>query len=278
MKKLKPAVLIHLLAWFIALMWILPFLGVFMTSIRPLNEILHGWWNFESFNPTLYNYVEAWADPMFPLWRGELNSLIVAIPATILPLFIGALSAYAFTRFSFALKNYLFLILVLLMAMPLQSVIIPLFIMMNDWGLINNYLSLIVIHSAWGLPWILLFMRNYFSTLPVETEEAARVDGASDFKVFLKIVIPISLPALISVMVLQFLWVWNDFFLALTLVYEPDMYLATQCVPRIGMGQYHQNWGVLSAGSIIVMIIPILLFAFLQKYYVKGLTGWALKG
>jgi multiple sugar transport system permease protein len=278
MKLSKTTIILHIIAWSVAVLWLLPFLGVFMASIRPFSEILRGWWNFESFNPSINSFVEAWNNPVYPLSRGVLNSFIVAIPSTIIPLFVGALAGYGFARFSFRIRTYLFMTIVLLMALPQQSVIVPLFQIMVNLRLIDNYLSLVFIHSAWGLPWIILFMRNFFSTLPIEVEEAARVDGASDFKIFYKIVLPMSLPALASVVVLQFMWVWNDFFLAKVFIYEESMLLATQRIEFVGRELFRVNWGVLSAASIIVMIVPIVIFVLLQKYYVKGMVGWSVKG
>jgi len=237
MKKMRitkttiTTIIVHVIAWFVALIWILPFMGVFMASTRPYGEIIHGWWDFSSFNPTFSNFIGAWNHRNFPLSQGVLNSLIV------------------------------------------------LFQMMMKFGLIDNFLSLILVHSAWGLPWIILFMRNFFSALPVEIEEAARVDGASYFKIFYKIVLPMSLPALASVTVLQFMWVWNDLFLALIFIYSDPMKLATQRLLYIGRaGPYHLDWSILSAASMIVMIVPILMFVLLQKYYIKGMVGWTIKG
>lgn len=269
---------LHIIGWSIGILWLVPFLGVFMASIRPFDEILRGWWSFESFHPSITSYIQAFNDPTWPMSRGLLNSFIVTIPSTAIPLFVGALSSYVFARFSFKIKSYLFLTIVLLMALPQQSVVIPLFQIMVRAGLLDNYLSLILIHSAWGLPWIILFMRNFFATLPIEVEEAARVDGASDWKIFYKIVLPMSLPALASVVVLQFMWVWNDFFLAKAFIYDQDLLLATQRIEFIGREQYRVNWGVLSAASIIVMIVPIVVFVLLQRYYVRGMIGWTVKG
>jgi len=235
-------------------------------------------WNFQSFHPSIDSYIQAFNDRTWPLSRGIINSFIVAIPSTIIPLFVGALAGYGFARFSFKIKTYLFLTIVLLMALPQQSVVVPLFQMMVRFRLIDNYLSLLLIHSAWGLPWIILFMRNFFATLPIEVEEAARVDGASDWKIFYKIVLPMSLPALASVVVLQFMWVWNDFFLAKIFIYEETMLLATQRIEFVGREVYRVNWGVLSAASIIVMIVPIIIFVLLQRYYVRGMIGWTVKG
>jgi multiple sugar transport system permease protein len=277
-RKVITRILLHVIAFSIAVLWLLPFLGVFMASIRPFSEILRGWWGLDPFNPSFNSYMEAFFHPDLPLSRGILNSFIVAIPSTIIPLFVGALAGYVFARFSFRIRTYLFVTTVLLMALPQQSVIVPLFQTMVNLRLIDNYLSLVLIHSAWGLPWIILFMRNFFTTLPIEIEEAARVDGASDFKIFYKIVLPMAFPALASVVVLQFMWVWNDFFLAKVFIYEESMLLATQRIEFIGREAFRVNWGVLSAASIIVMIVPILIFILLQKYYVKGMIGYAIKG
>ncbi len=277
MKIRKSTIIVHIIAWSAALIWILPFLGVLMAATRPWGEISHGWWNFAEFNPTFKNFVGAWTDERASIALGWLNSFLVAIPSTVIPMLVASLAGYGFARFSFPIRNYLFLTIVLIMAIPQQMIAVPIFQIMSSLGLVSNYIGLILVHSAWGLAWIILFMRNYFLTLPVEIEEAAKVDGASDFKIFYKIVLPMALPALASVAVLQFMWVWNDFFLAQILIYDPDMLLATQRVLRM-RGQFIVSWDLLSAASILVMIVPVLIFALLQKYYVRGMIGWTVKG
>lgn len=277
MKIRKTTIIVHIIAWSVALIWILPFLGVLMAATRPFSEISHGWWNFAVFNPSFKHFVEAWNHRDASVAVGMLNSFLVAIPSTVIPMLAASLASYGFARFSFPIRDYLFLTIVLIMAIPQQMIAVPIFQIMASLGLVNNYIGLILVHSAWGLAWIILFMRNYFLTLPVEIEEAARVDGASDFKIFYKIVLPMALPALASVAVLQFMWVWNDFFLAQILIYDQDMLLATQRVQRM-KGQYIVSWDLLSAASILVMIVPVLIFALLQKYYIKGMVGWTVKG
>ncbi|MCW4034673.1 MAG: carbohydrate ABC transporter permease, partial [Candidatus Bathyarchaeota archaeon] len=229
-KTSKTTIIVHILAWGLSLVWIVPFLGVFMASIRPLNEILNGWWNFEVFNPTFQGYIGAWNHPTAPLNTALFNSLIVTIPSTFLPIFVAALGAYSFARFKFPTRDYLFLVIVLLQTIPQQMVIIPIFNTMITLGLWNNFLGLILVHTAFALPWQIFFLRNFFSVLPVEIEEAARIDGASYLKIFYKIVIPLTLPALASLTALQFVWVWNDFFFAIVLISSPEMKLATQAV------------------------------------------------
>lgn len=265
-----------IVAWMIALVWIVPFLGVLMTAVRPLSEIIHGWWRLEAFSPTLQNFVGAWNHPAAPLSHGMQNSLKVAIPATAVPILVAAAAAYGFARFSFRMRTYLFLTIVMLMTIPQQMIAVPIFRIMKSLGLVDTPLGLVLVHCAWGIPWLLYFLRNFFTTLPLEVEEAARVDGASDLRVFLQIVLPMSIPAIVSSAVLQFMWVWNDFFLALILIYSPQKLLVTQRIPLL-RGVYHIDWGVLSAGAILVMLVPVLIFVFLQRYYVKGMVGWVSK-
>jgi len=277
MKIRKSTIIVHIIAWSAALIWILPFLGVLMAAIRPFPEILHGWWNFAEFNPSFKNFVQAWSHSSAPLGQGMLNSFLVAIPSTLIPMFVASLAGYGFARFSFPIRDYIFLTVVLIMALPQQMIAVPIFQIMTSLGLVDNYIGLILVHSAWGLAWIILFLRNFFLRLPIEIEEAAKVDGASDFKIFYKIVLPMALPALASVAVLQFMWVWNDFFLALILISSPDKLLATQRIPLM-REQFHVDWGVLSAASILVMLVPILIYVLLQKYYIRGMIGWTVKG
>lgn len=274
--KIKLSRLVaHLIALLIAIIWILPLIGIVMLTIRPLKEVLNGWWNFTEFNLTLENFLTVITSPTTRLGRGFINSLIIASFATLIPIFIAALAAYSFARFSFPLRTYLFLLIVALMAIPQVMVAIPLFQIMVNLNLLDTYLGLIVIHSAWGLPWIVLFLRNFFLTLPVEVEEAGKVDGASDFQIFRKIVIPMSLPALLSVTALQFTWVWNDFFLALLILFTPEKYVAVQRLVWM-KGKYHTPWDLLSAGSLLVMVVPVLVYVLLQKYYVQGMVGWGV--
>ena len=273
----KLTILTHIIAWAVSLVWIIPFFGVFMASIRPLPEILNGWWNFEVFNPTLRGFLGAWNHPTAPLSRALLNSLIVTIPSTVIPIFVAALGAYSFARFRFPTRDLLFLTIVLLQTIPQQMVIIPIFNIMINIGLWNNYIGLILVHSAFALPWQIFFLRNFFSVLPVEVEEAAMIDGASYFKIFYKIVLPLTLPALASLTALQFVWVWNDFFFATVLISSPELKLATQAIPVI-KGRLFIDWPVLCAASIIVMIIPIAIYVALQRYYVRGIVTGAVKG
>ncbi len=268
---------LNFVAWIVGVLWITPFIGIFMTSIRPFREVvLYGWWALSPLTFTLKNYVDALFNPMFSLGKGILSSFIIAIPSTLIPVGIAALTAYGFARFSLPVKKYLFVTILFLMAVPQQMTIIPIFFLLKNLHLLNTYLGLILVHSSWGIPWITFFLRNYFSLLPVELEEAARVDGATDFQVFRKVVLPLALPGLISASVLQFAWVWNDFFFALMLIFDPNKMVVTQMLPRL-KGQYQVDWGLLSSGSIIAMLAPLLIYALFNRYYMRGFRGWAMK-
>lgn len=279
MKKKKISwkqVIINIIAWTVGLIWIIPFMGILMASIRPQREIIHGWWNFQEVTISLANFGNAWSHPTAPIGEGLKNSLIVTIPATILPIIIATLAAYGLMRLRFPGRRVILVGIILLLSIPQQMVAVPLFQTLLDLGIINTYRGLIVTHTAWGIIWITIFMRNYLTTLPPEVEEAASLDGANRFQIFTKIILPLSLPGLASVAALQFTWVWNDFFMALITLYEPAKLVATQRIPLL-KGQYSVDWGVLSAASLLVTAIPLLIFVLLQKYYVKGLIGWTSK-
>ncbi len=275
----KLTIVTHIIAWTAATIWIIPLVGVFMASIRPFNEIRNGWWNFQTFTPTLEGFSKAENYlRTISLSSSIINSFIVAVPATFIPILVAALAAYCFARFRFPTRDLLFLVIVLLQTIPQQAVIVPLFNIAKDLRLFNTYIGLILVHTAFGLPWIILFLRNFFSTLPVEIEEAARIDGASYWKILYKIVLPMSLPALASVIALQFVWVWNDFFFALVFIQAPQMRLSTQVIATMATDRFLLDWNMISSASITVMIVPIVIYAVLQRYYVRGLVAGAVKG
>jgi len=269
-------VITSIVAWIFGLIWIIPFLGILMASIRPQRELIHGWWQMEEVTISFANFLNAWVHPTAPMGEGLKNSLIVTIPATILPLIIATLAAYGLMRLKFPGRKIMLVGIVLLLSIPQQMVAVPLFQTLLDLNLLNTRLGLIIVHTSWGIIWITIFMRNYLTTLPPEVEEAASLDGANRFQIFTKIILPLSLPGLASVAALQFTWVWNDFFMALVTIFDPTKLVATQRIPLL-KGQYNVDWGVLSAASLITTAVPLLIFILLQKYYVKGLIGWTSK-
>ena len=275
-KHLAGKITHYTLAWIAAVIWFIPFIGILITSISPFEQVVRGWWGMKFSSISLSNYVGAWSHPTAPIGKGMANSLIIALPSAILPILLASSAAYGLMRYRFPLRKPIYIVVLLLLAIPQHMVAVPLFQILKGLKLINSYIGLILVHSAWGMPWIILFLRGYFSTLPKEVEEAAAIDGAGHWGTFLRIVLPMSWPGLASVASLQFTWVWNDFFLALIFIYSPNMMVATQRIPLL-RGQYHVDWGIITAAALLITAVPLLVFALLQKYYVRGFIGFSSK-
>jgi len=275
MKKKNNSLVFYIIGSLLAAIWLFPIIGIVMASVRPFSEIIRGWWDTETFNLTQQNFIYAWAHPNFPLSKGLLNSMFISIPSTLLPLFISSLAAYGFTRFKFRFKEIIFLLVLLLMVTPAQMIGLSVYKIYQKIGLLNSYIGLILLHTGAGGVWIMFFMRNFFSGIPLELEEAAKVDGASNFIIFFKIVLPLAIPALLSAGVLQFVWVWNDFFYATICMSDPVKLLITQRLPLM-RGTYWVDFSLLSAASIIVMIVPVALFLVMNKFFFRGVLGWGI--
>lgn len=268
----------------LVIIWSMPTLGLLITSLRPSSLAdTSPWWE-ALFNPlsTIWT-IDAYQNS---LSSGMLDSLIntiaVTIPATILPLMIAANAAYAFTFLNFKGKEFFFAILVALMVIPLQSSLIPVLRGMvsiqRELGipLTGTYASAWVVHSAFAMPLAIYILRNYMMTLPKELIEAAKVDGASNFQIFWQLVLPMSVPALASFAIFQFLWVWNDYLIAFVFVGEQKAVMTYRLLRLLG--QYGQGWRDVAAGSFISLIVPLLVFFALQRYFVRGLLAGSVKG
>jgi multiple sugar transport system permease protein len=201
-----------------------------------------------------------------------VNTAIVTIPSVLVVTLLGTMVAYPFARFEFPLKTALFFLLIIVMAAPPELVAMGNYNTLRNTGLFDTYMGLILVHIGWGLGWVVMFLRNYLLGLPKELEEAARVDGASRYQIFKSIVLPYSAPALVSVAVIQFTWVWNSFFFPLVFMRSQDKKLAPQVLPLM-KGRLQIDWGLVAAGSVLTMIVPILLFIALQRYYKQGMVA-----
>ncbi|WP_114576259.1 carbohydrate ABC transporter permease [Saliphagus sp. LR7] len=267
-----PRLLKYVLAIGVALLWIVPFLGLFMASVRPLSEILQGWWNVEGMTFTLENYRQAWSYSTAPMGRALLNTFVVTVPSVLVVLLLGAMAAYPFARFEFPLKTALFFLILLVMAAPPELVAMGNYNTLRNIGLFDSYMGLVLVHVGWGLGWVVLFLRNYLLGIPEELEEAARIDGASRYQIFRTIILPLSAPALVSVAVIQFTWVWNAFFFPLVFMRSPDLYLAPQVLPLM-RGRLQVQWGLVAAGSVMTLAVPVILFMLLERYYKRGMVA-----
>ncbi|OIB57751.1 carbohydrate ABC transporter permease [Natrialba sp. SSL1] len=264
--------LTYLVSITIAVLWIVPFIGLFMASFRPLSEIIGGWWHVEGMTFTLENYYQAWDYSTAPMGRALRNTFIVTIPAVLIVMLLGVMAAYPFARFEFPLKTTLFFLILLVMAAPPELVAMGNYNALHEFGLFDTYMGLILIHIGWGLGWVVLFLRNYLLGIPEELEEAARIDGASRYQIFRTIILPLSTPALVSVAVIQFTWVWNAFFFPLVFMRSPELYLAPQVLPLM-TGRVQVEWGMIAAGSIMTMAVPVILFLLLERYYKRGMVA-----
>jgi alpha-glucoside transport system permease protein len=261
----------------IAIAWLVPSVGLLVTSFRPQSDIAaSGWWRvLEVPRFTDANYARVLTAQHF--FKNFINSFIITIPATILPIILGALAAFSFSWMRFRGRNLIFLTIVALLVLPLQETWIPVLRMQSALHMTGTYLSIWLAHTAYGLPFAIFLLRNFFSELPKELFEAAHIDGYADFGVFWKIVLPLSVPALASLGIFQFVWVWNDLMNALVLLQDLHKFPLTVAIQNL-LGSYGSEWNLLASGAFISMSVPLVVFFLLQRYFVQGLTAGAVKG
>jgi alpha-glucoside transport system permease protein len=206
-----------------------------------------------------------------------LNSLYITLPATILPLTLGALAAFAFAWIPFPFRDTIFLFVVALMVVPIQTSFIPLVKLFRDFGHLNNqFYGIWLAHTAFGLPLAIFLLRNFFIALPKDLIEAARMDGASNLAIFRRVVVPLSVPALAAYAIFQFLWVWNDLLMALVFLSDPAKRPMTVQIVTL-LSTYGQEYNLLSASAFLLMIVPLIVFFSLQRYFVQGLLAGSVK-
>lgn len=276
----KPSLFVNLTMGALCLLWLIPTIGLLVTSVRPPEDAnTNGWWNFFR-NPTqltLQNYSEALVSGQTPMWNSFINSLAVAVPATIIPIMVAAFAAYAFTFMEFRGRDVLFIVVVGLLVVPNQVAFVPLFQLFGNLGLNGTFIAIWLLHAGFGMPLAVYILRNYMSTLPKAVIESAKIDGASHFKTFWALIVPMSIPALASFAIFQFLWVWNDFLVALIFLGQGDNMVMTVNLAGL-LGTQGQGWQLLTAGAFLTMILPLTVFISLQRYFIRGMTSGAVKG
>jgi alpha-glucoside transport system permease protein len=268
---------VHLVLVGIALLWLIPSVGLLITSFRPRPDIANtGWWEtFSTLNFTVDNYKNVLQAQRMA--EGFRNSALITIPSTLLPLLLGAMAAYAFSWIRFPFRDTIFLVIVALMIIPIQMAFVPDLILFRKLGELNRSLfGIIVAHTTFALPFAIFLLRNFFITLPKDLIEAARVDGASNFGIFYRVVLPLSVPALASFGIFQFLWVWNDLLNALVFVQESEWLPMTVRITQL-QATYGTEWHLMSAASFVLMFVPLIVFFSLQRYFVQGLLAGSVK-
>ncbi len=271
-----------LAAIIIAVLWTIPTIGLLVTSFRKQRAInTSGWWTSFS-DPgayTLENYRQALAPgPSASLSQSFINTIVITIPAVLLPLFLASLAAYAFAWMPFPGRDALFVAVFALQIVPLQVALIPLLDRYVKFGLGASYWSVWLSHTIFALPLATFLIHNFMRELPAELMEAARVDGAGHVTIFFRILLPLLTPALAAFGIFQFLWVWNDLLVSLVFLGgTPDVAPITVRVAELS-GSRGSAWYLLSAGAFISMIVPVAVFLALQRYFVRGLLAGGLKG
>jgi alpha-glucoside transport system permease protein len=263
------------------LVWLLPTVGLFINSFRTRADTnASGWWTviFPPYNFTLANYEQVLSQS--GLGDAFINSLFITIPATIIPIAVAAFAAYAFAWMDFPYKNALFVAVVGLLVVPLQLTLIPILRLFgpNGLGIAGEFLAVWLAHTGYGLPFALYLLRNYMGGLPREVFESAAIDGASPVTAFFRLALPMSVPAIASLAIFQFLFTWND--LLVSLIYiggnvanQPLTLKVANLVNSLG-GNIH----LLTAAAFVTMALPLIVFLGLQRYFVRGITGGAVKG
>jgi alpha-glucoside transport system permease protein len=266
---------LHFFLLFVAILWILPATGLFVTSVIPAAAAnAEGWWNVFS-KPseiTLENYRAMFdnSEITHALWV----TVLVTIGATVLPILVASLAAYALAWVEFPGRDLAFVTVVGLMVVPLQMALIPIFSLYNNINLYDTIPGLILFHSAFALPFAIFLLRNFFAGIPKDLMEAARIDGASEWRLFFKVVLPLGLPAIAALAIFQVLFVWNDFLVGFTLA-QDNVPITAALAGQLR--QFSSNLSVIAPASFFSAIIPLTVFALFQRYFVQGLLAGAVK-
>jgi alpha-glucoside transport system permease protein len=266
---------LHFFLLFVALLWILPAAGLFVTSVLPAEvSNSQGWWHVFSkpSEVTLSNYREMFNNGTIThaLWV----TAQVTIGATILPILIASLAAYALAWVDFPARDYLFLLVVALMIVPLQMALIPMFSLYNTLNIFDTIVGLVLFHSAFALPFAIFLLRNFFAGIPKDLMEAARIDGASEWRLFFKVVLPLGLPAIAALAIFQVLFVWNDFLVGFTLA-QDNVPITAALAGQLR--QFGSNLDVIAPAAFFSAMIPLTVFALFQRYFVQGLLAGSVK-
>src|SRR6202140_1247085 len=284
-------VVLHIVVIGLTVAWMVPTIGLLITSFRlPADISNSGWWTALSppFKFTLDNYSQMFAASN--LGQSLFNSFMISIPATVIPVALAAFAAYAFAWMKFPGRNWIFLALVGLLAVPLQLTFIPVltfYVQTLHWTTSNleatgvpglPWVPLWLAHTGYGLPFSIYLLANFFRALPSDLFESAEIDGAGTLTVFFRLVLPLSVPAIASLVIFQFLWVWNDLLVALIYVGGSENVAPVTVTLANLTNSLGQGYNLLTAAAFLSLIVPLIVFLSLQRYFVRGILAGSVKG
>jgi alpha-glucoside transport system permease protein len=257
----------------LGLLWLVPTFGLFVTSILPQSSVVtQGWWKVFA-HPSLATFANYHALFQNAGLTGALKTTAyIAVGNTALVVFVGALAGYAFAWLDFPGRDWLFIGVIGLLVVPLQMALIPMFKLYSTLGIGGTVLSVILFHAAFGLPFAVFLLRNFFVGIPKDILESARIDGASEIRIFLRLILPLGLPAIASLAIFQFLWTWNDLIVSLTFGVTPiTVWIFGQ------LREFSSSIDVIAPASFISLVVPLIVFFAFQRYFVQGLLAGSVK-
>jgi alpha-glucoside transport system permease protein len=278
--RTRRKLILHLVVVALMIVWAVPTIGLLVSSFRP-QEVLStsGWWT--AFAPPYHFTFQNYRDVLHQNGIGQafVNSLFIAIPATVIPLFVAAFAAYAFSWMEFPGRDVLFVVVVGLLVVPLQTTLIPVLRAFADWGLTGQFLAVWLAHTGYGLPFAVYLLRNFMGSLPKAVFESASIDGANHVTAFFRLAVPMSIPAFAALAIFQFLFVWNDLLVALIYIglSNSDNLPMTATMANL-VNSLGGGWYLLSAAAFLSMALPLAVFFGLQRFFVRGIVGGAVKG
>lgn len=274
-KKLSVKLFFYIGSIIIVLIWLIPFIIAVITSLKTHSDIMstdYFWQVTEGLHPS--NFRSAWVDGNMGIYFR--NTFIITIPAVIGTLFVSSLSAFALSYYKFKFSKFILMVFIGGMLIPFQMLLIPVYDFSSNVGLYDTFQGVILFHLAFQLGFCTFFLRSFMRTLPMSIFESAKIDGANAFSLYRKIALPLSVPAMTALGILQFTWIWNDYLWGLILLQTDALKPVTLGLVML-RGQYITNWNIISAAALIAASVPLVVFLIFQRYFIEGLTVGAVK-